>query len=65
MLDDPITSESFLGWAFKRYEEAGYPKDFDAVALLCDNYDADVRVCNRFGSLWGSYRLTKMTPTIK
>lgn len=65
MLDDLITSESLLGWVFKRYEDAGYPEDFDAVGLLRKNYEADERVCNRFGALWASYRTAKMTPKMK
>lgn len=63
-LDNSITSESLLGWMFKKYVDSGYDQTFDCVAEIRKHYTVDDAVAKRFKSLYGSYQTAKTAPRL-
>ena len=65
LIDEPITSESLLGWMFDIYEKGGYQESFDCIATMRKHYDIDDAVAKRFAQLFESYKIAKMTPKMR
>lgn len=60
MLDDQVTCDSFLSWAYKG-RSLKDPATFDAGDYLALVYDVDEKVKNRFRALFASYAAAKNT----
>lgn len=61
-LDDPIKSDCWLDWGYKKWEESGYSSTFDVGEALLASYDADDNVLLRFTKLFESYRSARKAP---
>lgn len=59
MMDDPITSETFLQWAYKARSTVKNPSAFNAGEYMGRVYDTDAQTKERFTKLFASYVMTK------
>lgn len=59
MLDNAITCDQLLKWAYNAYMLASYDPKFDAGQTLLKYYDADQDVVTRFVALFNSYKVAK------
>lgn len=56
ILNDSDKCDKFLNWMYGHWVNAGYPEDFDMVAVLRKSYEADTETVNYFVNLFNSYK---------